>query len=452
MRLSYFLDVFNGQKEQPAVLWQNKAFSYRYLVDQIQQSKTHLENHKIEGGSVVSLVADFTPNSIAMLFALIEHKCIVVPLLHTMKVDQKENRYKTAIVEHEFQLHNEDQLTYNAVTTDGDHHFYRAIRQAKHPGLVLFSSGSSGKPKAAVHDFSKLLKKFEVKRKTKNMINFLLWDHWGGLNTVFHILSNGGTVLTVSKRSVGEVFKLIEEHNVEVLPASPSFLNLALVSRVNEKRDLSCLKLITYGTEPMPETTLKRLNVVLPHVKFQQTYGLIELGVLRAKSKASDSLWVKIGGEGYQTRVVEGLLEIKADSAMLGYLNAPSPFTEDGWFRTGDAVDVDGEFLRILGRKSELINVGGEKVYPQEVENCIQELDEVAEVTVYKMKNPLLGAIVCASIRLTVDIEPPIAKEKILRHCRARLEKFKIPVRLKFVIHDQHNERFKKFRFKGGQE
>ena len=132
-------------------------------------------------------------------------------------------------------------------------------------------------------------------------------------------------------------------------------------------------------------------------------------------------------------------MEIKADSAMLGYLNAPSPFTEDGWFRTGDAVDVDGEFLRILGRKSELINVGGEKVYPQEVENCIQELDEVAEVTVYKMKNPLLGAIVCASIRLTVDIEPPIAKEKILRHCRARLEKFKIPVRLKFVIHDEHN-------------
>jgi acyl-CoA synthetase (AMP-forming)/AMP-acid ligase II len=91
---------------------------------------------------------------------------------------------------------------------------------------------------------------------------------------------------------------------------------------------------------------------------------LSELGILRCKSKAADSLWVKIGGEAFETRVREGLLEIKAKSAMLGYLNAPSPFTDDGWFKTGDLVEVDGECFRILGRKSDLINVGGEKVYP----------------------------------------------------------------------------------------
>jgi long-chain acyl-CoA synthetase len=68
----------------------------------------------------------------------------------------------------------------------------------------------------------------------------------------------------------------------------------------------------------------------------------------------------------------DGLLEIKAKSAMRGYLNAESPFTPDGWFKTGDAVEVDGEYIKILGRKSELINVGGEKVYPAEVESVIQ--------------------------------------------------------------------------------
>lgn len=71
---------------------------------------------------------------------------------------------------------------------------------------------------------------------------------------------------------------------------------------------------------------------------------------------------------------------------MLGYLNAPSPFTDDGWFITGDSVEVNGEYLKILGRKSELINVGGEKVYPQEVENIILELGNVREVTVYGEK------------------------------------------------------------------
>ena len=97
-----------------------------------------------------------------------------------------------------------------------------------------------------------------------------------------------------------------------------------------------------------------------------QTYGLSELGILRSKSKGPDSLWVKVGGEGFETRVIEGLLEVKAKSAMLGYLNAPSPFTEDGWFKTGDSVLTDGEFIKILGRESEIINVGGEKVYPME--------------------------------------------------------------------------------------
>jgi long-chain acyl-CoA synthetase len=450
MKSSFLFDILTEYKDQPALLWQNQIFNYQYLIDKIRNCQELLESSLVEQGSVVSLVADFTPNSIAMLFALIERKCIVVPLLHTTKVEQKESRYKIAMVKHELQLLENDQLVHKIVSNTGSHIFYEMIRQAESPGLVLFSSGSSGKPKAVVHDFSKLLKKFQIKRKTQNMINFLLWDHWGGLNTLFHILSCGGTVLAVSTRSVGEVFRLIENHNVEVLPASPSFLNLALVSREFEKRDLSSLKLITYGTEPMPETTLKRLNTILPQVNFQQTYGLIEIGVLRSKSKSTDSLWVKIGGEGYQTRVVDGLLEINADSAMLGYLNAESPFTEDGWFKTGDAVEVDGEYLRILGRKSELINVGGEKVYPQEVENCIHELDEVADVTVFKMKNLLLGSVVCARVQLSVDSNPVIAKDNILSHCRAKLEKYKVPVKLDFVVQSQHNERFKKIRFKNG--
>jgi len=101
----------------------------------------------------------------------------------------------------------------------------------------------------------------------------------------------------------------------------------------------------------MPQATLQRLKRVFPEIKLQQTYGLIELGVLRSKSKSDDSLWVKIGGDGYQIRINNNLLEIKADSAMLGYLNAPSPFTEDGWFMTGDQVEIDGEYVKILGRK-----------------------------------------------------------------------------------------------------
>jgi len=162
------------------------------------------------------------------------------------------------------------------------------------------------------------------------------------------------------------------------------------------RESVKIMKINQFGTEPMPESTLLKLNSLFPNIKFLQTYGLIELGVLRSKSKKNDSLWVQVGGKGYETRIVGGMLEIKAKSAMLGYLNAATPFTKDGWFKTGDAVEVDGDYIKILGRKSELINVGGEKVYPQEVESVIQEIENVAEVRVYKEKNSIIGNIVCA--------------------------------------------------------
>ena len=107
-----------------------------------------------------------------------------------------------------------------------------------------------------------------------------------------------------------------------------------------------------------------------------------------------------IGGDGYEYRVVDGLLEIKARSSMLGYLNAPSPFTDDGFFRTGDRVEVDGEYIRVLGRESEMINVGGEKVLPTEVEAVLIDIPGVNDAVVYGESHPLLGQIVCADVVL----------------------------------------------------
>ena len=68
---------------------------------------------------------------------------------------------------------------------------------------------------------------------------------------------------------------------------------------------------------------------------------------------------------------------------MIGYLNAPNPFTKDGWFKTGDEVIEKNGYIKILGRKSEIINVGGEKVYPQEIENVIIEDEQISDVIVY---------------------------------------------------------------------
>jgi acyl-CoA synthetase (AMP-forming)/AMP-acid ligase II len=297
-----------------------------------------------------------------------------------------------------------------------------------------------------LHDFGRLVVKFEKRRQALRTLNFLLFDHWGGLNTLLHCLANGSPVVLPENRTPEEICRLMELHAVELLPASPTFLNMLLLSKAYADRDFSALRLITYGAEPMPSATLAGLRTAFPNVELRQTYGLIELGVLRAKSQSSDSLWVRVGGEGYELRVVDGILQIKADSAMLGYLNAPSPFTEDGYFITGDRVEVQGEYLKFLGRDSELINVGGQKVFPAEVEAVLLECDLVRDAVVYGQQHPITGKIVCSDIQLCGGQDETEARRAIKRFCAQRLEPFKVPVKIQFVEGVLYGDRLKRLR------
>jgi acyl-CoA synthetase (AMP-forming)/AMP-acid ligase II len=278
------------------------------------------------------------------------------------------------------------------------------------------------------------------------MMTFLLFDHIGGLNTLFHTFSNGGCIVTTRDRSPDSVLEAVEKHRVQILPTSPSFINTLILSEAYKRHNLSSLEMVSYGTEVMPQSTLKRVHELLPEVELLQTYGLSELGILRSKSRSSDSLWVKVGGEGFETRVVDGMLEIKAKSAMLGYLNHPSPFTEDGWFKTGDVVEADGEWMQILGRKSEIINVGGQKVYPAEVENVIQQMEGVDDVTVSSETNPILGQLVIAKVQINTGERRRDFMVRMRLFCRGKLQSYKIPQKIYFTKSVLHSERFKKIR------
>jgi acyl-CoA synthetase (AMP-forming)/AMP-acid ligase II len=131
---------------------------------------------------------------------------------------------------------------------------------------------------------------------------------------------------------------------------------------------------------------------------------------------------------------------------MLGYLNAPDLFNAEGWLNTQDAVEIDGEYLRILGRKSDLINVGGQKVYPAEVENLLLQMDNVAEVAVFGKAHPMMGQIVAARFNLTEPEPLDLFKRRMNAFCRERLAKFQIPVFVELTEDGQFGARFKKLR------
>lgn len=315
-------------------------------------------------------------------------------------------------------------------------------------GLVLFTSGSSGPPKAALHDLDLLVEQALDRGRyhgtAYRTLAFLRGDHIGGVNTLLRTLTRGGTLIVPASRTVPDVCAAIARHRVELLPTTPSFLALLCAAEAWTRWDLSSLEIVTYGTEPMPEAVLERVAAALPHVSLRQTYGLSELGILRAQSRASGSLWVRVGGDGYETRVVDGELHIRARTAMLGYLNAPSPFDADGWLNTHDRVEQDGEWLRILGRTSDLINVGGLKVAPQDVEAVLLTMPGVVDATVYGEPNAVLGQVVAARLTLAAPIDN--LRHRVRWHCDGTLPAHAIPLRVTVTSAEALSIRGKKVR------
>lgn len=445
MSIAWLEERMAQHTDAPAIVWQDQPHTYGDLLVRVDNWRRELQEHGVQAGQVVTLEGDYSPNACALLLALIDMNAVVVPLTKAVEA-HREDFMQIAEVQMVVSFNDADGWDISWRTVEVTNPLTRQLIERGEPGLVVFSSGSTGKNKAVLHSFTALLEKFKVPRHRKCALTFLLLDHLGGINTLLYTLSNGGTVVSVQSRDPEVICRAIERHKVQNLPTSPTFMNLLLISEAYRNYDLSSLELITYGTEVMPERTLQRIHEVFPNVQLLQTYGLSELGVLRSKSKGSDSLWVKVGGEGFETKVVDGILWIRAQSAMLGYLNAPSPFDEEGWMNTQDMVEVDGEYMRILGRHTEMINVGGQKVYPAEVESVLLQMDNIRDVAVYSEKNPITGQIVAARVNLFEPEDLSHLKQRMRAFCKDKLATYKMPVKIMITDKEQFSMRFKKMR------
>jgi long-chain acyl-CoA synthetase len=442
--IAFLLERFARVQDKPALLLNDQSVSYGSLLKSVQAWRARLLTAGVKAGSVVLLQGDFTARSIAALLATFDLRAIAIPL--TPASYEKTVEF-SEISEAEWQIDSLERDEIVSLGRTAEHPLYQGLRHTSDAGLVIFSSGSTGRSKGALHAVSKLLTKYRVPRQDLRTLALLLFDHIAGIDTLLYCLSNTSTLVVPSRRDPETVCELIAAQRVEVLPAAPSFLNLVLLSGAHGRHDMASLKIVTYGSEMMPQSTLERCASAFPHAQLIQKYGTSELGAPRSRSRDSRSRWLQIGGDDFSWRVRDGKLEIKSSSAMAGYLNAPSPFTDDGFFMTGDRVEVEGDYLRFLGRDSDIINVGGQKVYPAEIEEIIKELDDVAEVAVLGESNALLGSIVVCRVRPLDAHRPAAAMRELIRaHLTGRVEPYKIPQKIVIANQSLATDRFKQLR------
>ena len=171
----------------------------------------------ISSGDVVALIGDIDVSSISILLHLIDIKAIIVPLTNETK-SQHDYFFKESMVDIVVSKEGIRRISHNRKSTLID-----LLRHKNHAGLILFSTGTTGLPKAILHDLTLFMKRYETPRPTLKTLNFLVFDHIGGLNTLFHTLFNRGTIVAPDSRNVKDILNTCLVHDIEVLPTTPTF-------------------------------------------------------------------------------------------------------------------------------------------------------------------------------------------------------------------------------------
>lgn len=310
---------------------------------------------------------------------------------------------------------------------------------------ILATSGTTSTPKLASYEFNSLTSTV-VKNIDKGAeyiwgLNYDL-NRFAGLQVYFQaILSGSSLVVAENNWSVEATVTAFLAGGVNVMSATPSFWRRLLMCP--SATDLG-LKRITLGGEISSQLILSALIKAYPEAKIIHIYASTEAGVGFTVKDGLEGFPIKLLGssEGVDLKIENGTLWVKSnrssDKLLKGKINTDS----EGYIDSGDLVEIKGNRVYFLGRDSGAINVGGNKVIPEEIETIINSLDYVLESRVYGKSNSILGMIVAADIALckSNNSDKKEIKKNLIEYCRARLESFKVPALLKFVDSIEVNE------------
>lgn len=438
-------EKFITNKDRIAIIENGNSFSYDQLVHRIKHFQTELSINNLEN-KVVCLHSQYSFDSIALFFALTEKRNSVYINIDRDKTLNPEKYPAIQYCDFIVSISENGLLNIeNAIDQKIEDSLF--LRLNNNPGLILTSSGTTGAPKIMLHDLSILVNTYrQDKIRNNRIISLLGFDHIGGLDIMLRSIINCSLLVLTNSYNPESICELIQSHSINVLPASPSFFRALLLSGVYQKYNLSSVEIIGFGSEPMPESTLILLKEVFPQAVFQQKFGTSETNALRIKNDSTNPLAFKIDQENTEIKVVENELWIKSPTQIIGYLSKEHQgHIQDGWFKTGDIVELSDEgHIKIIGRKNDIINVGGEKVFPTEVEKFILEIKGVIDCKVFGRHNPIIGQSVNAEVVTNQDHKE--MKSLIINHCKEKLPKYKAPTRIRFVDSIEMSGRMKRKR------
>lgn len=290
--------------------------------------------------------------------------------------------------------------------------------------IVIFTSGTTGQPKEVHHSFANLSRAVKTGDKFLNNIWGFAYNptHMAGLQVFLQAFMNGNTLINIFNKDRKHIFKEIEQFKITHISATPTFYRLLLPF---EKEYPSVVR-VSLGGEKSGKELYDAINRIFPNAKVTNIYASTEAGTLFATQddyfKIPDTIKDKVKVIGDELFVHKSLL------------GSSDSFKYEGeYYPTGDLiewVDKTNSLFRFKSRKNELINVGGYKVNPSEVEDKLRGIPGIREAYVFGKQNSILGNVLCADI---ISINNSLSEIDIRSYLQDQLQDFKIPRRIKFV-------------------
>jgi acyl-coenzyme A synthetase/AMP-(fatty) acid ligase len=306
---------------------------------------------------------------------------------------------------------------------------------------LLLTSGTTGAPKLVSHDVGSLTAPIKAADQAPVWGTFYDIRRYGGLQIFFRAVVGGGSlILSSAGEPVADHLQRLARYRVTHLSGTPSHWRRALMT--------PAIRLIGPGYvrlsgEIADQTILENLRAFFPHAGVGHAYASTEAGVA---FEVNDGLagfpasFVGVGQREVDIKIEDGSLRLRSARTASCYVgrDAPELLDSDGFVDTGDMVELRGDRYHFIGRKGGIINVGGQKVHPEEVEAAINRHPAVWASLVRARKSPITGAIVAADVVLkdtSIPRDDMVAQteREIIELCRQNIAPHKVPAVIRFV-------------------
>lgn len=288
--------------------------------------------------------------------------------------------------------------------------------------LELATSGTTGVPKKVQHTLQTLTRNIKVSASKEQDVWGLAYNpqHMAGLQVFFQALFNKNTIVNLFGLSKNAIEENIEKYQITHLSATPTFYKLLLPA----SKTFDQVQQVTFGGEKYNATLELHLKATFPNAKFTNVYASTEAGALFAAK--GDVFSIK--------ESLQQLIKIVDNEIFLHqslFSNSADLKIEDGWYATGDMVSITSDqplSFQFVSRKNEMINIGGSKVNPNEVEELLMQLDGIVDAKVFGKPNSLMGTILCADV-----VGDNLTDKDIKLYLKNHLPEYMVPRIIKFV-------------------